>query len=465
VRDPISGDLRLKRTRITLVLLVLIAGGGVFAWMRLRVPPAAFAGTPARIGVPRERRDPRGPRVVITVTPPLGEALPPAPPPSPTPPPAGPKADTVARIETGLAKVFDLSVLHRIEVEIAAADVPAVEKKDDARVRASFTFDGVVLKDVGVRQSGGGLNPFFAITQKPSLSLKFDEFDAGQTLFGLKRLVLKNELQDLSLVNEHLAYEVFRRAGIEAPLTAHARVTINGIDSGIYLLREPIAPQFLTRHFGKENSQGNLYELELARGDFVGSAARISLKDEAEDERDRADLLRLAATIRSATPQDFAANVSPLFDLDRYITYYAVEAVISDFDGFSYLNNNSYLSALPPTGRFVLIPYGADEAFWAANKRVKDPFQMPRSTIARMVRTIPELDARFRAEVARIGRAPFWDEQLLLARVEQVAKLLAEAPRTGRTALDLARFEAKRPIVEGFIRNGGTTRNTATLPR
>ena len=89
------------------------------------------------------------------------------------------------------------------------------------------------------------------IEGKPSLSLKFDEFVKGQRLFDLDKLILKNELQDLGLVNEHLTYEVFRRAGLAASMTAHARVTINGIDVGIYLLREPIDKDFLVRNFGK----------------------------------------------------------------------------------------------------------------------------------------------------------------------------------------------------------------------
>ena len=48
------------------------------------------------------------------------------------------------------------------------------------------------------------------------------------------------------LVGEHMTYEVYRRAGIAAPMTAHAHVTINGIDSGIYVMREPVNRDFLT---------------------------------------------------------------------------------------------------------------------------------------------------------------------------------------------------------------------------
>jgi len=380
--------------------------------------------------------------------------------------PASP-VDDQAKLQAAVARVYDHAVLHKIDIVIAAKDVPAVERRTDARVACTFTYDGVTLRNVGVRQAGGTYHPYKPIANKPSLSLAFDEFVPGQELFGLERMVLKNELQDMSLLNEHLTYEVFRRAGLAAPMTAHAVVSINGILNGIYLMREPVNKQFLTRNFGKAYSKGNLYEIDYNVDDAMKSPGRVDLKNEKAEARNRADLVALAKEVTAATPADFVARVGSRVDLDRYLTYYAVEAATSDFDGFSFHNNNSYLYSHPKDGRFILIPHGADEAFWATDTpitRLQSATQTPQSVFARKVRAVPQLESRFLSEIARVGREPVWHRQILLARVAQAARILATAQRTGRTAEDLRLFERNRAVVEAFINAGGTTNGTSGLP-
>ena len=51
-------------------------------------------------------------------------------------------------------------------------------------------------------------------------------------------------------MNEHLTCEVFRRAGLAAPATVRAVVTINGKLNGICLMREPTNQKFIERNFG-----------------------------------------------------------------------------------------------------------------------------------------------------------------------------------------------------------------------
>jgi hypothetical protein len=47
-----------------------------------------------------------------------------------------------------------------------------------------------------------------------------------------------------------------------------------------------------------------------------------------------------------------------------------------------------------------------------------------------------------------------WDEAALLARVDQIAQLLASYDRPNEISSDLARFTLNRPWVESFIRSG-----------
>jgi spore coat protein CotH len=354
-------------------------------------------------------------------------------------------------IVAGAARLYDTSKLHRVNVEIPPDDAAGLVRRTSTRVRATVTIDGIRLENVGVRQAGGSYHPYQPITNKPSLSLKFDEFINGQKLFGLDKLILKNELQDVSFLSEHLTYEIFRRAGLAAPLTAHAQVTLNGLDSGIYVMREPVDKEFLTRNFGSDFKNGNLYEVETT--DFVHNPAYPPLGDEGVAGRTRADLVALASAVRSSTPDTFIATVGPLMDLDRLITFVAVETATVHWDGFSGNNNNTYIYAHPKDGRFILLPWGADQTLGLGRMGGFRRANGPRSATVQRLMSIPALAERLQAEIARVGREPVWDLPHLVARIERVARNLdaVESP-SGRTAIDIAGFTSWRATVENAIK-------------
>lgn len=351
-------------------------------------------------------------------------------------------------------KVFDLSRLHVIDIVISEEGVRHLTDMSDTRYRCTVTFDGLELKDVGVRQAGGVFHPYQPVTGKPSLSLKFNEFVKGQRLHGLEKLVLKNQAQDQSLLNEHLTYEMFRRAGVPAALTAYAVVRLNGRPAGIYLMREPVDDDFMLRNFGEANTGGNLYELEFHAGDFVRNPWGVDLKDEAKEKRNRADLVALAAATAGSPGENYAPNLAKHLDLDRAATYFAVETLTGHWDGISFRNNNTYLYHHAGADRFVIIPHGADQSFGGRGGRGGGFGGFPPELLAQRFRTVPELAAKYESELARASRAPVWDEAALLARVEQIAQLLASYNRPNEIAFDLARFTSNRPWVESFIRNG-----------
>jgi spore coat protein CotH len=191
----------------------------------------------------------------------------------------------------------------------------------------------------------------------------------------------------------------------------------------------------------------------------------IPLKDEVKDQRTRDDLIELAAIASTVPDGFFVEAATPVLDVERTLTFLAVEAVASHGDAFSYRNNNTYLYRVPATGRFVLIPHGADQSFGATSPMfaLSSPYQPTRAILTNRFRSVPALREKYQAEVVRVSQPPVWDEAVLLARVEQIARLLGTAERVGRTASEVARFEASRPIIEAFIRRHGTTWNGSTL--
>ncbi len=382
---------------------------------------------------------------------------------------AGASAGDASTLPSNIARVFDLSFLHKIEITIAPENIKAVQSRSDTRVSCTFTFDGITLPNSGVRQGGGIYNPAQTIKQRPSLSLKFDQFVPGQKLYGLDKLYLKNQLQDLSKINEHLADEIYRRAGVPASLTAYAVMTINGYVNGIVEIREAVDNDFLRRNFGKGKEQGNLYEgawLSAGPSDFVDSPTSpiaLVLKDEKQEMRTRDDVIALATAIKNTPNATFAAEVSKRMNLDEFITAFATAAVLGDMDSYYFNRNNYYLYDNPVDSRFVIMPHGSDQCFWAEalnsgddKNRMTTALAPPVGKLAIKVRGIPDLDAKFRAEVKRVGSLPVWDQEALMATIAQAAKLFETAPVNVPTVkADVDAFKKWRPTVESFVKMGG----------
>ena len=142
-------------------------------------------------------------------------------------------------------------------MEIADADLARLEPPTDERVPVRLTVDGETMDRAGVRLKAGGAQ-YQGLDAKPGFSIKTDEFVEGQDTLGVARFTLGNAALDDSFVAEHLAYRVFRDAGVPVARTALARVTLNDEAIGLYVMRESYDKRWLTRNF--EDPEGNLYE-------------------------------------------------------------------------------------------------------------------------------------------------------------------------------------------------------------
>lgn len=333
-------------------------------------------------------------------------------------------------------RIFALDVLHEIDIVVAEGDLDTLENDRETRVPCTFTFDGTTLEDVGIRQKGG-YGSSSTLDGKPGFSVKFDEIVPGQRLFDLRKILLNNAQEDATFLSEHVGYEAHRRAGRPATHTAHGIVTLNGFTYGLFVLREPIGSDFLGRTFGEENDGGNLYEgfyhpEDQSLGDFVLHPDQPELKDE-EEGRTRDDLVALAAAIADSDDAGFEAAVSARMDLDGYVTSFALDSILGYWDSYHYFLNNFYLYDDPATGQFSYLPSGMDQLQYST-------LSGPMGRLPQRIHEIPELDARFEAEVDRL-RAE-WDEGAMLDRIDAVEAVVHSTTRTDdRTLADLASFD------------------------
>ena len=86
--------------------------------------------------------------------------------------------------------------------------------------------------------------------------MDLNRFVKGQKLGGLDQLTFNNLVWDYSYFSDALAYDFFRDAGVPAPRTAYAWLTVNVAGQwdrkplGLYFMIEPVEKQFLLERFG-----------------------------------------------------------------------------------------------------------------------------------------------------------------------------------------------------------------------
>jgi hypothetical protein len=137
------------------------------------------------------------------------------------------------------------------------------------RAKGELTCDGKALTDVGLRYKG---NFTFVASRGLKKSLKIDlgRHREGQTLDGLKTINLNCGLTDPSLSREALSLAFFRAAGVPAPRTAFAELTLTVPGKydkeyvGVYTLVEQVDKHFLRRHF--KDGSGMLLKPEGLQG-------------------------------------------------------------------------------------------------------------------------------------------------------------------------------------------------------
>src|SRR5436190_2578959 len=128
---------------------------------------------------------------------------------------------------------------------------PNLSALEYAYVKATISIDGETVRDVGLRMKGNSSYTSAEKTLHVPLKIDFDRFVDGQRFHGLATLNLHNNAFDHSKMREHLAYQVFREAGLPASRSSYAKVflTIPGKyerkEIGLYSIVEEVDKDFL----------------------------------------------------------------------------------------------------------------------------------------------------------------------------------------------------------------------------
>ena len=161
-------------------------------------------------------------------------------------------APAAARAQTS-DDFFDNRTLHEVRLYIHSRDLGELRARylEDFYVPGDFEWRGNRVRNVGVRVRG--LASRSAV--KPGLLIDFNRYTAEQAFLGMSALVLDNALRDESFVRERVSMAFIKRMGQPAPRESFARVYINGLYEGLYVLVEAVDSAFLAREIGVEDLQ------------------------------------------------------------------------------------------------------------------------------------------------------------------------------------------------------------------
>lgn len=334
---------------------------------------------------------------------------------------------------------FDDAVLHYVDLTVAEADLPTLVPFTGDYVPCDVRYDETDVARVGLRIKGESTAR--PVGDKPSWTLKTNEFVPGQRLHGKKKLHLHNCVFDASFLHEPVAYGLWRRAGAPARRTAHARVTLNGRYLGVYVVVEPYDDGFLDAHFA--DGDGNLYEGVL--GIDVTEPAALEL-DTNEDENDRADLEALAHVLLVEPDAALEAALDRTLAVESFLSYLAVEALLHHWDGYAGQNVPSWVIGPNPPhnwyaygdpsdgGRVTFLPHSADTAFFDLYAPVLAP-PAPAAVLAVRVLAHPSLRARFIDRVREILDTA-WDTDALLAEIDVAERRILASVHEGDANAD-----------------------------
>jgi hypothetical protein len=260
--------------------------------------------------------------------------------------------------------LFTEGEIRRIALELDDDALDALQPSDPLDplgttsredVHATFLVDGDEdAYEVGLHLKG--TSSFETLDGKPAFRIDFHQWDPEARFHGLKRIALQNMHQDETMVHEHAYAWLCARLGLPAQRNGYAELEINGEWYGLYLVTEVIDEQFIDRVW-PDDDDGPLYE--AVSDDFTADDSRFELQEESE----AMAIEDIVDIVDDTSGEDFHAMLETHFDLDLLLTYWALDIMTGNSDGYVLHSNNYYVYGQPLTQRWTLVPAGTDKAF------------------------------------------------------------------------------------------------------
>jgi hypothetical protein len=266
-------------------------------------------------------------------------------------------------------EVFNTAILPRIDIKIDKDSLEWLYQNvsSDKEFEAQFVFPGGTdidtLENIGFGLRGNTSR----VSAKKSFKVSFNAFEKGRKYKGLEKMNLNGEHNDPSVIRSHLVWNFFIQMQVPGARSNHVDVYINNRFYGVYINVEHIDEEFVESRYG--NNLGNLYKcLSPADLTYLGSDKDAYKNNGYElktntDADDFSDLINFTDVLQNTSSADMPVTIEPIFNMNAYLRYLAVEIFTGHWDGYSGNRNNYYLYNNAYTGKFEFIPYDVDNTF------------------------------------------------------------------------------------------------------
>ena len=322
---------------------------------------------------------------------------------------------------------------------------------------ADFDFGGVFFTNVAVRVKGNGTYLASLFGDKRPFKVDLNKFTKGQKLGAADALTFNNLINDCSCLSDALAYQFFRAAGVPAPRTAYAYLTVSVAGTwdrkplGLYFMPEVVDEHFTWERFGSKRTpifKPVTYELFKHLGDdWTAYAAIYDLKTTATVEQQRR-VIEFARLVTYGSDSEFAEQVGKFLDLEKFARYLACEVLLANYDGFLSDGQNFYLYLDCTSNKFGFIPWDLDFSWGGfyllgtAGERERASIWHPwvgQHRFLERVMAVPEFRRLYRAQLEDL-LARLMVPSRLNQRIDDLAKVL-RGPITAESDFRLRKFD------------------------
>ena len=202
--------------------------------------------------------------------------------------------------------------------------------------------------------AGGEVLTFDYVHTRPRRGGFKVHFQKDRPLRGMTGINLIFEHSPRWVLAESLAYELYRMAGVPAPLSGHLRVWYDGRPLGYQLLVEQPNKAFLARN--QRADDGGLYKVIWQGHGLVGQHEKKT-----QVATGHKDLLALHSGLTQARGEAQWAFIQDHFSVEEFASYYAVNMCIQNWDGF--FNNHYLYHDTGGTGKWEVYPWDEDKTW------------------------------------------------------------------------------------------------------
>ena len=359
----------------------------------------------------------------------------------------------------GLAPAERLKKINGEQRELHRSRFPWAE--------GSLTINGQHLNGIGARYKGNASFNLMRGSLKRNMKIKLDWTNKDQNYNSVETLNLNAGGLDPSKLRDVFSYWLFREAGVPAPRTTFAEMTLTipgryeKEHLGLYTIVEQVNKSFLKDRFGSK--KGLLMKPEgIASVEYHGDDWRFYAPlYRPDDQPSLAQSMRVmdfANVVNLSNTKQFRDSISSYLDIDGFLRFIAVNALIVNLDTLLAMPQNYYLHLSKDTNKFVFFPWDLDISFagWPLGGKPADQMKLslvhPHSSDAHKLidrlLAMESVKLRYDKMINQLVEGIFSKEQLI-KKFEKLERTILDSRERDTAAIE-SRNERGYPAPRGY---------------